>query len=93
MKKTYEAVFKTKVAIEAIRGEKTIAEIASHYQVHPNRIRQWKKQAMEILSEAFNGKRKKADLTVEQKEAELYQQIGQLKVELDWLKKKSRLLE
>ena len=93
MKKTYEAVFKAKVAIEAIKGEKTIAKIASHYQVHPNRISQWKRQAMEILPEAFNGKRKKADLTTEQREAELYQQIGQLKVELDWLKKKSRLLE
>lgn len=93
MKKTYEAAFKAKVAIEAIKGEKTLAEIASHYQVHPNRIARWKKQAMEILPEAFNGKRKKADLTAEQREAELYQQIGQLQVELAWLKKKSRLLE
>lgn len=93
MKKTYEGVFKAKVAIEAIKGEKTLAEIASHYQVHPNQITKWKKQALEILAKSFNGKRKKADLTGEQKESELYQQIGQLKVELDWLKKKSQLLE
>jgi len=93
MKKTYDAIFKAKVAIEAIKGEKTLAEIASHYQVHPNRIAKWKKQGLEILSEGFSGKRKKADLTTEQREAELYQQIGQLQVELAWLKKKSRMLE
>jgi putative transposase len=93
MHKTYDAVFKAKVAIEAIKGEKTLAEIASHFQVHPNRIAIWKKQALEILAEAFNGKHKKADMMAEQREAELYQQIGQLKVELDWLKKKSRMLE
>jgi len=93
MKKTYDAVFKAKVAIEAIKGEKTLAEIASHFQVHANQIARWKKQAVEIVPEAFRGKRKKEDMTAEQREAELYQQIGQLKVELDWLKKKSRLLE
>ena len=93
MRKTYEGDFKAKVATEAIKGEKTIAEIASHYQVHPSRIAKWKKQGLEILAEGFNGKRKKMDLTIEQREAELYQEIGRLKVELDWLKKKSRLLE
>jgi len=93
MKKTYEAAFKAKVAMEAIKGEKTLAEIASHYQIHPNRIAKWKKQAVEILSEGFSGKQKKADLTAEQRDAELYQQIGQLQMELAWLKKKSRLLE
>ena len=62
-------------------------EIASYCQSHWNRIAKWKKQPIEILSEAFIGKRKKADLSVEQREAELYQQIVRLKVELDWLKK------
>ena len=94
MKRTHDAGLKAKVALEAIKGEKTIAEISSKYGIHPNQIGQWKKVVLERLPELFNGKMiKKADRTAEEIQAELYQQIGQLKVELDWLKKKSRLLE
>ena len=92
MRKTHDAVLKAKVALESVKGEKTIAEIASHYGIHPNQISKWKKQALEGLPGLFNGKRKKEDFSAEQMQAELYQQIGQLKVELDWLKKKSQLL-
>lgn len=73
--------------MEAIKDEKTIAEIGSKYGIHPNQIRQWRKEVLDRLPELFNGKQKKSDKASEEMQAELYQQIGQLKVELDWLKK------
>ena len=93
MRRTHDAGLKAKVALEAIKGEKTIAEISSKYSIHPNQIGKWKKEVLERLPELFNGKMKKADKTADELQSELYQQIGRLKVELDWLKKKSRLLE
>ena len=92
MRKTHDAVFKAKVALEALKGEKTIAQLSSEYGIHSNQISKWKKQVLEQLPDIFNGKRKKIDRTAEEVQSELYQQIGQLKVENDWLKKKSQLL-
>lgn len=90
-RRRFSADFKAKVALEAIRGQKTTAELAGEYEVHANQITQWKKQLLEALPEVF-GRRREQDAT---RQAELtdrlYQQIGQLKVELDWLKKKSGL--
>jgi transposase-like protein len=86
-RKRYAAAFKAKVAREAIRGERTIAEIASEKGVHPNQIGKWKKQAPDELPELFSDGRKKKEESSEELESELYKQIGQLKVELDWLKK------
>jgi len=88
-RRNHSAAFKAKVALAAAKGDKTIAELASEYQVHPNQITQWKKRLLESLPEIFScsrdrDKRRQDDLT-----DRLYQQIGQLKVELDWLKKKS----
>ena len=81
------ADFKAKVALAAIRNEKTTAELASEFDVHPNQISQWKKQLVESLPEVF-GRRREQDAKQQQELVErLYQQIGQLKVELDWLKK------
>lgn len=91
-RKRYDAAFKAKVALEAIRGERTIAEIASENGVHPNQISMWKKQALEELPGLFSDGRKKREQNSEELESELYKQIGQLKVELDWLKKKYRML-
>jgi len=93
MRRTHDAGLKAKVALEAIKGEKTVAEISSKYCIHPNQVGKWKKEVLERLPELFNGKIKKREKTADELQAELYQQIGQLKVELDWLKKKSRLLE
>jgi transposase len=93
MRRTHDAGLKAKVALEAIKGEKTIAEISSKYGIHPNQIGKWKKDVLEHLPELFNGKIKKREKTADELQAELYQQIGKLKVENDWLKKKSRLLE
>ena len=87
-RKQYDSRFKTQVAIEAIKNQQTIAQIASQYQVHPNQVSKWKKQVLSELPEIFKNGRKPADLANEQLVAQLYQQIGQLKVELDWLQKK-----
>lgn len=87
----YSAEFKTKVALATIKGEKTINEIASFYGVHPNQVMTWKKQAVEAIPDAFSSKRVAREKDDEELKSQLYQQIGQLKVELDWLKKKSAM--
>ena len=84
----YSAEFKARVALEAIRGEKTVNEIASKYGLHPNQVTQGKKLALEALPQFFSDKRARAEREAEELKAQLYQQIGQLKVELDWLPKK-----
>jgi putative transposase len=88
-RRNHAAAFKAKVALAAAKGDKTIAELASEYEVHPNQITQWKKQLFESLPEIFSRRRQNEQHEQEELTAELYQQIGQLKVELDWLKKKS----
>ena len=92
MRKQYEASFKAKVALEALKGEKTLAQLAGEFDIHPNQIGRWKAELLEKLPELFTDRRKRADTNREELEAELYRQIGQLKVELEWLKKKSQKL-
>jgi len=92
MRKQYEASFKAKVALEAIKGEKTLAQLAGEFDIHPNQIGRWKTELLEKLPDLFTDRRKRADKDREEIEAELYRQIGQLKVELEWLKKKSQKL-
>ncbi len=93
MKKRFDAAFKAKVALEALKGQKTIAELARLYEVHPNQIGQWKKQIQAEMPKVFNGKRDRDEKDQAELVEELYRQIGQLKVELDWLKKKSGLID
>jgi len=88
MRKRYDGSFKARVALEAIRGERTVAEIAGVYGVHPNQISKWKKQALDELPKIFSGRYEKKEMQGKELIDQLYQQIGQLKVELDWLKKK-----
>ena len=88
-RKSFTSEFKTRVALEAIKGHRTVSEIASEYGVHPHQITQWKKLVMEGLPDILSDRRRKRSADQEELVAQLYQQIGQLKVELDWIKKKS----
>lgn len=87
-RKRYSAETKAKVALEAIKGQRTANEIASAYGVHPTQITQWKKQALDELPQVFAGKGAARGKQDEALLANLSQEIGQLKVELDWLQKK-----
>jgi len=89
IRKSFDGSLKAKVALEAIKGEKTLAQIGSQYQVHVNQIRQWKKRVLEEMPGLFSRRQEKRQRDEDELKAELYRQIGQLKVELDWLKKKS----
>lgn len=91
--KQYSAEEKTKIAVEALKGELTIAQITSKYGVHATQINNWKKQALESMVSGFKDKRKGKDPGDDQLVSSLYQQIGQLTVERDWLKKKSELFK
>lgn len=91
-RKSFSAELKTKVALEAIRGQRTVAEIAGEYSIHPQQITQWKKQVLEGIPDLLSDKRRKSKGSEVDLVPQLYQQIGQLKVELDWLKKKSGLV-
>ena len=88
-RRNHSAQFKAKVALAAAKGDKTIAELASQYEVHPNQITKWKKQLLESLPDIFSYSRQRDRQKQGELTEHLYQQIGQLKVELDWLKKKS----
>jgi len=90
-KKRYGSKFKARVALEAIKEGKTAAELASQYGAHATQITRWKKHVVENLPEIFSIKHEKDREDAERLQAELYRQIGRLKVELDWLKKKSGL--
>lgn len=91
IRRTHSAEFKSKVALAAIRGDRALAELAREYQVHPHQITAWKKQALAVLPEVFSRKRDQERERQQELLDELYAQIGRLKVELDWVKKKSGL--
>ena len=90
-RKQYSADLKAKIALEAVKGQRTVQEIASHYGIHPTMVTNWKKQVVEGAAEIFGNGQIHAAEADEQLKAELYQQIGKLQVDLDWLKKKSGL--
>ena len=89
-KKNFSSAFKAKVALEAIKAEKTVAELSSEYGVHPTQINKWKKQLQEEIPSLFETARdRKERAAQEAKQEQLYQQIGKLQVEVEWLRKKS----
>ena len=92
MRKSHDAAFKARVALEGLKEEKTLAQLSSEFGVHANQIRQWRQKLLNEVPTLFSDRRKKTDQDNEELVAELYRQIGQLKVEVDWLKKKSHLL-
>lgn len=81
--------FKFRVALEAAKGQRTIGELASEYRVHPNQVSQWKRQLLADGSDVFAGNGAQAQQVQEAIQSELYEQIGRLKMELEWLKKKA----
>ena len=87
MQRKFKPEFKAKVAIEGIKGQKTIAQISSEYTVHHTQISKWKKELLSRIKDIFNTKAEKRYFEKEQEIEELYKQIGQLKVENDFLKK------
>jgi putative transposase len=87
-RRTYTASFKAKVALAASRGDKTLSELASKFSLHANQISKWKSQLLEGAEELFrDGRRQERDES-EASTSELYEQIGRLKMEVEWLKKK-----
>mgnify|MGYP000515946383 CR=1 FL=1 len=93
IRRVHAPAFKARVAVEALKETKTIAEIASTYHVHTTQIVKWKKQALDILSHGFTGRQKKRKNKDKELIQELYRQIGKLKVEVDFLKKKMGIFE
>jgi transposase len=93
MRKSFSPDFMAKVALAAIKGDMTTAELSSRYEVHRSQINNWRNRALKELREIFRGKRDKSLKDNEKLVNELYRQIGQLKVENDWLKKKAALFE
>ena len=93
MKKTYDSKFKSRVALEAMRGELTIAEIASKYQIHPNQVQRWKQRLIEGASDIFaSSSERKAEQKKPYTEDDLIQKIGRMQVELDFLRRASLAL-
>ncbi len=85
--------FKAKVVLAALKGDRTLNELGAAYEVHPIQIAQWKKQAVAALPQVFGVRRDREAEDHEALKAALFQEIGQLKVELDWLKKKHDLVD
>ncbi len=90
-RKIFGAEFKAKVGLEAIHGVKTINQIAQDYGVHPTQVGQWKKEILERAGSLFEGRRGPKAVNEYSEPERLYGEIGKLKMELDWLKKKSGL--
>lgn len=86
-RKNYSPALKAKVAIEAIKGQRPINAIAQTFSVHPNLVVNWKKLALELLPEVFTPQTAQTRPAVDREKEELYRQIGQMKVEMDFLKK------
>ena len=91
-RKQHSAGFKAKVALEAVKGERTLNELAGQFELHPTQVVQWKKRLVEGASDLFSGRGERDAAQDAALRDRLYQEIGQQKVELDWLKKKHELL-
>ena len=87
----HTAEFKAQVAVAALKEQQTLNELASAYGIHPVQVAQWKKQALASLPALFTSGRAQRQAEAEARQARLYEEIGRLKVELDWLKRKAHL--
>jgi transposase-like protein len=86
-RKSYSKEFKARVALDALKSQKTVSEIASEHKIHPNQVAQWKKKALEGMTESFSRGKSNEVEELEGERDRLYQKVGQLQVEVDWLKK------
>ena len=91
-RRKHSAEFKAQVALEAIRGMKTLSEIAQEFGIHPVMVGNWKREMLEHLPELFDKKRPRKDKEVEREKAQLHQKVGQLSMEVDFLEKKCKQL-
>jgi len=91
-RRVFGGAFKAKVALAALRGDKTTAQLASEFEVHASQVAAWKQQLLEQAAELFADGRQRGREESTAKEEELYEQIGRLKMEVEWLKKKSAQL-
>ena len=87
-RKVHGAGFKAKVALASLKEDRTVNQLAGHFDVHPTQIHTWKKQLLAGAGTIFANGAKVASADAEAREAELYEQIGRLKMELEWMKKK-----
>jgi putative transposase len=87
-RKRHTAVFKAQVALAAVKGDRTVNELAGHYGVHPTLIHTWKKQPLAGVDQVFSNGSQAVAADAEAEKVELFEQIGRLKMELEWLKKK-----
>jgi len=87
----HSAEFKGKVALEALKGVKTVNELAGQYQIHPTQISQWKRQVQGRVKELFGNGPGRSQQETEVVQAKLYEEVGRLKMELDWIKKTAGL--
>jgi transposase-like protein len=88
-RRRFSSEFKFRVALEAAKGQRTISELSSEYSVHPNQVSQWKRQLLEGGADLFNQNGNKEQREQQAVQTDLYEQIGRLKIELEWLKKKA----
>jgi transposase len=91
-RKIHTPPFKAKVALAALKGDRTVNELAGQFDVHSALIHAWKKQLLDGAEAIFSGPARPASADAEARQAELFEQIGRLKMELEWLKKKSAAL-
>ena len=92
-RRRHAAAFKAKVALEALKMQATVQQVAVRFGVHPQQVTQWKRQALEGLEGVFSARRQTDLKATEEERSRLFEEIGRLKVELDWLKKKGGLFE
>ena len=92
-RRVFGGEFRAKVALAAVKGDQTLSQLASHFKVHANQVSAWRKELLDRAAELFEDSRKRKAVAEEEESVEeLYAQIGRLKMQLEWLKKKSAQL-